>query len=474
MLKPDRTPQCDACLKQYDEVLNCLKRGDYALRSLNSSAIDGGPLGDTFRQLASQLEQQALETEKINQITANINAGLLLDDILERVYHDFRHVIPYNRIGFALIEDDGRTVRAHWAKSDQMILKLTKDYSAELAGSSLETIIATGRPRILNDLAAYLRGKPHSASTRLVFEEGMRSSLTCPLIANGAPVGFMFFSSTQPNTYIDVHVDTFKRIAGQLSVILEKGRLVTELSAQKVEIERQNAELQRLSELKNTFLGIAAHDLRGPIGNIQMIADLLSSETISVSPSERASLLGDIGKHTGHILALLDDLLDVTRIESGKLELRFENINLSQFLLDIIYRHKMMATVKGTRVQAGSIPEGDIRADPARLRQVLDNLISNAVKYSPPGSLVTVDAGKDGTGWRVNVRDQGPGITDQDRRRLFQDFAKLSARPTGGEKSTGLGLAITRRIVEAHGGKIDVDSVPGEGATFWFSLPDSF
>lgn len=472
MLKPDTTTQCDTCLKEYDEVLNCLKRGDYALRSLNFPAVDGGPLDNAFRRLAAQLEQQAIETEKINQITTNINAGLLLDDILERVYHDFHHVIPYNRIGFALIENNGRTVRTYWTKSDQVTLRLTRDYSAELAGSSLETIIATGQPRILNDLAVYLRHKPQSTSTRLIFEEGMRSSLTCPLIANGAPVGFMFFSSTQPNTYIDVHVDTFKRIAGQLSVILEKGRLVTELSAQKAEIERQNVELQRLSELKNTFLGIAAHDLRGPIGNIQMIADLLNSKTIDVTAAERASLLSDIGKHTGHILTLLDDLLDVTRIESGKLELRFEAISLSQLLPEVIHRHNMMAAVKGTRVQLGPVPEGDIRADPARLQQVLDNLISNAVKYSPPGSLVMVTAHKADAFWRVNVRDQGPGITAKDRRRLFQDFAKLSARPTGGEKSTGLGLAITRRIVEAHGGKIDVDSVPGEGATFWFSLPD--
>lgn len=472
MLKPDTTSQCETCLKQCDEVLDCLRQGDYALRSLNFSTIDGGPLDNAFRRLAAQLEQQALETEKINQITANINAGLLLDDILELVYHDFRHVIPYNRIGFALIENDGRTVRAYWAKSDQPALRLTKDYAAELAGSSLETIIATGRPRILNDLAAYLRGKPHSASTQLIFEEGMRSSLTCPLTANGAPVGFMFFSSTRPNTYIDVHVDTFRRIAGQLSVILEKGRLVTELSAQKAEIERQNTELQRLGELKNTFLGIAAHDLRGPIGNIQMIADLLNNKTIQINAAERVSLLNDIGKHTSHILTLLDDLLDVTRIESGKLELRFEAINLRRFLPEVIHRHNMMAATKGTRVQLGPVAEGDVQADPARLRQVLDNLISNAVKYSAPGSLVTVDAGKDETGWRVNVRDQGPGITDQDRRRLFQDFAKLSAQPTGGERSTGLGLAITRRIVEAHGGKINVDSVPGEGATFWFSLPD--
>jgi hypothetical protein len=101
----------------------------------------------------------------------------------------------------------------------------------------------------------------------------------------------------------------------------------------------------------------------------------------------------------------------------------------------------------------------------------MDNLLTNAVKYSPPGSTVQVSVQPEGDGWRINVQDEGPGITEEDRQKLFEDFARLSARPTGGEKSTGLGLAIARRIVHAHGGEIGVDSIPGHGATFWFTLP---
>ncbi len=109
-------------------------------------------------------------------------------------------------------------------------------------------------------------------------------------------------------------------------------------------------------------------------------------------------------------------------------------------------------------------------ADPMRLRQVMDNLISNAVKYSPAGSEVRVRAAVEGDEWLVSVQDQGPGLTADDQERLFEDFARLSAKPTGGEKSTGLGLAITRRVIEAHGGRIGVNSTPGSGATFWFTL----
>lgn len=116
-------------------------------------------------------------------------------------------------------------------------------------------------------------------------------------------------------------------------------------------------------------------------------------------------------------------------------------------------------------------PEGTVMADRFRLRQVIDNLISNAVKYSPNGTTITLAARRTQTMWRISVSDQGPGIDPAERGRLFEDFARLTARPTGGERSTGLGLAITRRVVEAHGGRIDVDSTPGVGSTFWFTLP---
>jgi signal transduction histidine kinase len=190
-----------------------------------------------------------------------------------------------------------------------------------------------------------------------------------------------------------------------------------------------------------------------------------------LSPEELYPLLNDIREQARHMLTLLNDLLDVTQIEAGRLDLRLEPVSMDRFLADAVRAHVQMAAPKGTRVLLVSAPAGTAQADPRRLRQVLDNLVSNAVKYSPPGSTVRVTAERTRSGWRVNVQDEGPGITPEDRPLLFQHFARLSAQPTGGEKSTGLGLAITRRVVEAHGGQIGVDSQPGQGATFWFTLP---
>ena len=461
----------DRRIPLYVEAIQRLRCGEYDL-AVPVGSDEIGRLGEGLCDLARALESRNREAQKLDQITARINAGLLLDDILENVYHDFRGIIPYNRIGFSLIENDGQVVRARWAKSDQPEVKLTTGYVAPLEGSSLQTILKTGRPRILSDLAEYLEQKPDSESTRLIVAEGIRSSLTCPLIADGVPVGFMFFSSIQPNAFNEAHVETFSRIASQLSVIVEKGRLVSGLSEQKAAIERQNEELRRLNDLKNTFLGIAAHDLRNPIGAIQTSVDLLMDPAFGISEEDRVSLLQRMGRYTRHMLALLDDLLEVTQIESGKLSLNLEPVNLRGFLDEAVQQHAMLAASKGTQVLLQAVPEGQVMVDPLRLRQVVDNLISNAVKFSPPGSTVRVNAERILAGWQVNVQDEGPGITEQDRNRLFQDFARLSAKPTGDEKSTGLGLAISRRVVEAHGGRIGVNSGPGQGATFWFTLPD--
>ncbi len=461
----------DLRIPQYIEATEKIKKGNYNIQVEIAPPDEIGRLGVALQTLAHSLEARYREIQNLNQITSRINAGLLLDEILDEVYRDFREFIPYNRIGFSLIEDDGKVVRARWAKTDQPVVKLGRGYSAPLAGSSLQTIIETRKPRIINDLVAYLEAKPESASTRLVVEEGIRSSLTCPLIANGVPVGFMFFSSVEPNAYADVHVEIFQRIAEQLSVIVEKGRMVSELAAQKEAIERQNDELRHLNELKNSFLGMAAHDLRNPLANIQLASELLIDMKASMSDEERDQFLQEMNQQTQYMLALLNDLLDVSHIESGKLNLTPATVNVADFLGDLVKRHAKLAEPKRTRVILEPVPAGEVNADPLRLRQVMDNLISNAVKYSPPGSEVRLRVKHDGSIWRFEIQDQGPGITPEDRAKMFQDFARLSARPTGGEKSTGLGLAITRRVIEAHHGKIGVESEVGKGSTFWFTLP---
>ncbi len=464
------TPGLDDRIQKLITATEELERGNFSIE-VSTIPSDGiGRLGHTLIRLARVLEARYREIQKLNQITLRINTGLLLDDILDEVYKDFHDFIPYNRIGFSLIENDGKMVRAYWAKTDQPVMKLLKDFDAPLAGSSLEEILRTGKPRIINDLETYLHQKPSSESTALVVAEGMRSSLTCPLMVNAIPVGFMFFSSIQKEAYKEFHIDIFQRIAAQLSVIVEKGRLVSQLSEQKNKIQQQNNELRKLDELKNTFLGMAAHDLRNPIANIQMMTGMLLSNENPMPVEEAQDIINDIYHQSKHMLELLEDILDITAIESGKLDLSPEYIDTIEFMERVVARQRRIAESKGTHILLRKVALGPMYADPMRLRQVMENLLSNAIKFSPPNSNIEVKLEHVKTNWRFEVTDQGPGITKIDRKRLFQDFARLSAQPTGGEESTGLGLAICKRIVEAHGGKIGVNSKPGQGATFWFVI----
>jgi signal transduction histidine kinase len=466
-------PQTNIPEHQMEGLIQAIKQlgcGDFDLKPPSSDG-DLRQLEQALSDLAEVLRTRTRQSAILTGITAQINAGLLLDDVLVRLYKELRDLLPYNRIGVSLISEDGETVRAVWSKSDLPKVNLGPDFTSQMAGSSLETILKTRQPRIINDLIEYLKLKPESTSTKLIVDEGICSSLTCPLVANGKPIGFIFFSSAEPNTYRNAHVEIYQQLTDQLAVIVERSRMVTELAKQKQAIEDQNQELSELNDLKTTLLGMAAHDLRHPLGYIQLANELLIEELDQSTGIDLNEITDGISKQVRHGLNLLDELLDVTLLESEGFSLDIEEVNLAKFLTEVVEQQSHIATMKDTQIILTECPEGDLLVDPQRLNQVINNLISNAIKYSPPGSTVKVFVERNESYWRINVEDEGPGIKPRDHAHLFQDFAKLSARPTGGEKSTGLGLAIARRVVEAHGGQIGVDSAPGEGATFWFTLP---
>lgn len=462
-------PQDDKRILDYIRATEELKRGNYDIQVPFNRSDSLGRLGRSLQELADTLEVRYQELNRLSQITHHINSGLLLEDVLYHIYDDFRDFIPYDRIGLAMIHGD--KVISKWARSDNPTVKLGKDYEAPLMGSSLQTILDTRQPRIINDLQKYLMHKPTSESTRRIVAEGLRSSLTCPLIANSVPVGFIFFSSVEPNMYAKTHIDTFLNITNQLAVIVEKSWMMSEIVRQKAELEQQNEKLHSLQDLKNTFIAVAAHDLRNPIASILIGVELLSTSDESIFSPEDYTVIEQIQAQAKYMRALLDDLLSVTEIESGRFHIQHDEIDVNSFLEEAVRRHRVLAATKHITISLAPVPPGVVYADTLRMRQVIDNLISNAIKYSPIESSVTLRGDFDSEGWRIEVRDTGPGIVEEEQAALFQEFSRLSTRPTNGESSTGLGLAITRRIVEAHDGKIGVVSKVGEGSTFWFTLP---
>ena len=243
----------DERISAYRRAAEAMARGEF--RPPLPSVGEGPPadeidrLGEALGRLGTELERRFAEAQALIRLGEKVNAGLLLEEVADQIFDSFRSIVPYDRIGCSMLEDEGRTVRAVFTRSLGAQPKLGVGYSAPLAGSSLARIIETGRPRIINDLEQHLREHPGSHSTRLVVSDGVRSSLTCPLIAQGKRVGFVFFSSNRPNTYSERHVELLMLIAGQLSLVVEKGRLYTELLQTKGELEAANRMLSRVATL---------------------------------------------------------------------------------------------------------------------------------------------------------------------------------------------------------------------------------
>jgi diguanylate cyclase (GGDEF)-like protein len=255
-------------LARYQEAMEALRLGHYDISIPDDAPDQLADLGTALRTLAVAMKTRSEQSAKLAEISRKINEGLLLEDVLDQVYESFRALIPYDRIGFALLEDGHQVVRAHWARSEATEVMLPIGYSALLEGSSLEKVVASRRPRILGNLEAYLDDHPKSDSTQKIVAEGMRSSLTCPLLIKGQPVGFLFFSSMEVDAYREEHQEIFLRIADQLALTLERSRLYEELLRLAQDLQQAKESLERE----------ASRDSLTDLWNRRSILDLLRRE----------------------------------------------------------------------------------------------------------------------------------------------------------------------------------------------------
>ncbi|MBM3319858.1 MAG: response regulator [Candidatus Eisenbacteria bacterium] len=247
--------------------------------------------------------------------------------------------------------------------------------------------------------------------------------------------------------------------------------LVAELQARREELEWANTNLRRAGEEKKRILGVAAHDLRGGIGGIHNLATLLA-ESIAGAAGEVAQHVALLREESGRLLRLLESILEEARTGAGKLEIQRVPTDLGLLVREATRFHEGNAHGKGQLLVADvPDPAPVVEADSLRIRQVLDNLVSNAIKYAPGSTRITVRVSETGNEALVSVLDEGPGLSDEDLQKAFGEFCRLSAKPTGGEESHGLGLAIARRIVEAHEGRIWAENrEDARGAHFGFAL----
>jgi signal transduction histidine kinase/ligand-binding sensor domain-containing protein len=237
------------------------------------------------------------------------------------------------------------------------------------------------------------------------------------------------------------------------------------------ELEQKNQKLVDLNQEKNSLIGIVAHDLRSPLATV-----MSGLQVVKMDPEMSRQQINDIHvmmeDYIKRQLDMISRILDLESFEAGKITLNPEQTDLNVVASRMVEQLTTLANKKqiSLLVETEATP-AVARVDPDYTDQIIDNLISNAIKFSPPGTTTTIYTGKDETNVWIGVRDEGPGLTRDDRKKLFNKFQKLSARPTGGEKSTGLGLSIAKRLVEAMGGEIRVDSEPGKGAAFTVIFP---
>jgi len=247
----------------------------------------------------------------------------------------------------------------------------------------------------------------------------------------------------------------------------EISRLNNELVSAQRELSKKNAELARLNEEKNRFLGMAAHDLRNPLHSILMHAEFLLED--SVDPTQR-EFLSIISTTSQSMANLVDDLLDVARIESGKLNLDLSVERSDALINRVAAVNGPLAKKKGVTIAATAEESTRILIDVAKIEQVLNNLIGNALKFSSPGGKIEIRCKNVEEGVLITVKDEGAGIAPEQQAKLFQPFQR-GQKGTAGETSTGLGLVIVKRIVEGHRGKIWFESEVGKGTLFFVYLP---
>ncbi len=237
------------------------------------------------------------------------------------------------------------------------------------------------------------------------------------------------------------------------------------------ELRARNAALDALNREKNTLLGMAAHDLRNPLGIVLGYAGFLQDELDTLPRKDLLDMLGSMRRSSEHMLRLIDDLLDLSAIEAGTLVLRLERGPLGPIVERCLLDLAPIAAQKSIALELAVDGDRAIDLDPERFLQVATNLVGNAIKYSDRGKRVSVRVIGTASGVHLRVADEGVGIAPDMLQRLFEPFRTGRRSGTAGEKSTGLGLAIVKRIVEAHGGRIAVESELGRGTVFDVSLP---
>ena len=333
--------------------------------------------------------------------------------------------------------------------------------AAEAAGQVTHTLFQTGFPVSLEEVEAALdRGGRWDGELRHTRRDGVRITVESRhILVRGA--------DETPVAVLETNRDITKRKEAEEAV----AALNTKLAAANKELELRNREVERANRMKSEFLASMSHELRTPLNAIIGFSDLLAEQIAGALSSKQQRFVGHIQQGARHLLALINDILDLSKVEAGRLELSRENVPVTTVLADVLTGIRAAAAAKSIAVHSSMGPDVTVFADRIRFKQILFNLLSNAVKFTPDGGKIWVEATERRGRLTVSVSDTGLGIPIEEQEAIFDAFHQAGATTKGIKEGTGLGLAISKRLVEEHGGRIWVESEPNKGARLSFTMP---
>jgi signal transduction histidine kinase len=405
-------------------------------------------------RLRDELGRRADVLEAANRCARALNSSLELEQAFDAFIREIRGLIPFDRVAIVLSEEESAHVMAVAGAGAGDVM--TPGSARPIQGSLLEGVLRTNQGIYRRDM----KGAEYPEE-REFLELGLRCRLAAPLLLGTRAIGMLSLVRRQTDSFNQEEIE----LAGLLGRLV--GSAVQNIRA--YEAERKTVEeLRRLSALRADFVSLVSHELRTPMAAVIGSAHTLQQRWRELTPEQRESFLELIAGETNRLATLIGDVLDTSRIEAGTFSFRFGDVDLGDLVRDSVATAELGSDEVTLRAEVRE-PLPRIRGDAERLRQVLMNLIDNAIKYSPAGDEIEVRAYAEDGHVRVDVRDRGPGIAREDQRLIFEKFGRVTtgnARP-----GTGLGLFIARSIAEAHGGTLEVTSAPKKGATFTLALP---
>jgi PAS domain S-box-containing protein len=424
------------------------------------------------KRVEAALERQRRDTVFLDRASQLFNSTLQLDVVLQRVVRMTTEVLGES-CTINLLEE-GKTHLTPMAtyhpdpQARQARLQIQRDDPVRIGdpASVVGLAAVTGLPYLVKD--ARRDGRVKYVERLHIF-----SSIAVPVIAKGKILGVLASSITTPSrqfTEADLRLAT--ALADRAALAIENARLYEQERVLRQQLEGLNRQIQAVDRRKTEFVTLVSHELRTPLTSMAgYIALLLEGQGGPLTTRQR-EWLGTIGDNADCLVTLIDDLLDIARIEAGKIELKRTPLDLIPLIHEVARVLRPQLEGKGQSLTldlAAALPA--IVGDADRIRQILTNLLSNALKYTPCGGHIIIAACGDADCARVAVQDTGVGLTPDEQAELFTPFFRAQHDMTQGVGGTGLGLAITRALVELHGGAITVTSVPGQGSTFSVTLP---